>query len=100
MPSPHFLMLDIQLLVFELLPSAWSWAHPQQDPIIAVKAPMRMEHIGLNIHTMLSTNRLLTPLLLILTLNNKLLRHIINKQVMHPLHPHTPLSRLLGGLVL
>jgi hypothetical protein len=93
-------MLDIQPLVSELLPSAWNWAHLQQDPNIAVKALMRMEHIGLNTHTMLSTNKLLTPLLPILTLNSKLLPLITNTQVMHPLHRHTLLSRLLDGLVL
>jgi hypothetical protein len=93
-------MLDIQPLVFELLHSAWSWAHPLQDPSIAVKAPMLMEHSGLNTHTMLSTNKLLTPLLLILTLNNKLLPLTTNKQVTHPLHRLTLLSQLLGGLVL
>jgi hypothetical protein len=59
---------------------------------------MRMEHIGLNTHTMLSSNKLLTPLLLIN--NNKLLRLITTKQAMHPLHPLIPLSPLLGGLVL
>jgi hypothetical protein len=55
-------------------------------------------HIGLNTHTMLSTNKLLMPLLLIN--NNKLLPHIINTQVTHPLHHLTPLSQLLGELVL
>jgi hypothetical protein len=91
-------MLDIQPLVFELLHSAWSWAHLQQDPNTLAKAPMRMEHIDLNTHTMLSTNKLLTPLLHILS--NKLLPLTTNKQVMHPLHRHTPLSRLLDVLVL
>jgi hypothetical protein len=57
---------------------------------------MRMEHIVLNTHTMLSTNKLLTHLLLIL--NNKFLRLTTNMQVMHLLHPLTLLSQLLGGL--
>jgi hypothetical protein len=100
MPSPHFLMLDIQPLVFELPPSAWNWALLLQDPITLAKAHMRMELSGLNTHTMLSTNKLLTPLLLILTLNNKLLPLTTNKQVTHPLHRLTLLSQLLGGLVL
>jgi hypothetical protein len=100
MPSPHFPMLDIQPLVFELLHSVWSWAHLQQDPSIAVKAPMRMEHSGLNTHTMLSTNKPLTPPLPILTLNNKLLRLTTNKGAMYLLHRLTLLSQLLGVLVL
>jgi hypothetical protein len=53
MQSPHFPMLDIQPLVFELLHSAWSWASPLQDPSILVKVPMRTEHSGLNTHMML-----------------------------------------------
>jgi hypothetical protein len=98
MQSPHFPRLDTPPLVFELLHSAWSWAHPLQDPNTLAKAPMRMEHSDLNTHTMLSTNKLLTPLLHILS--NKLLPLTTNKQVMHPLHRHTPLSRLLDVLVL
>jgi len=59
---------------------------------------MRMEHSGLNIHTMLSTNKLLMPLLLII--NNKLLRPTTTSQVMHPLHHLTLPFPLLGELVL
>jgi len=98
MPSLHFPMLDIQPLVFELLPSAWSWVHPQQDPNLLLKDLMRMEHSGLSTHTMLSINKLLMPLLLIL--NNKLLRPTTTSQVMHPLHLLIRPFPLLGGLVL
>jgi len=98
MQSPHSPMLDIPLLVFELLHSVWSWAHLQQDPNTLVRALMLMEHHDQNTHTMLSTNKLLTPPLHIP--NNKLLPLITNKQVMHPLHPLIRLSPLQGELVL
>jgi len=98
MPSPHFPMLDIQPLVFELLPSAWSWVHHQQDPNTLLKDLMRMEHQGLNTHTMLSINKLL--MLLLLLLNNKLLLPTTTSRGTHPLHLLTLLSRLLGGPVL
>ena len=58
---------------------------------------MRMEHSGLNTHTMRSTNKLLMPLLLIL--NNKLLRPTTTSQVMPPLHRLILPFLLLGGLV-
>jgi hypothetical protein len=60
---------------------------------------MRMEHQGLNTHTMLSTNKLLTHLLLTPN-NNKLLPHTTNSKATHRHHLLTPLSLLLGELVL
>jgi hypothetical protein len=59
---------------------------------------MRMGHQDLNTHTMLSTNTLPTHHLH--TLNNKLLPLTTNSKATHPLHPLTPLSQLLGELVL
>ena len=77
MRFPHFRRLDIPLLVFELLHSVWNWGRPQQDPSTLVKARMLMEDQDRSTHTMLSTDKLLTPRLHIL--NNKLLPLITNK---------------------
>jgi len=98
MRFPHFPRLDIPLLVFELLHLVWNWVRHQQDPNTLVKALMFMEHQDRNTHTMLSTNKLLTPLRLIH--NNKLLPLMTNKQVMHLLHPLIRPFLLREGLVL
>lgn len=104
----HFLKLDIQHLVFELLHSDSNWALLQQDLSIVLKDHMLMELRDLNIHMMLSNKGInhthlphtLTKMLFLPTLTNLLLLHTPINRVMRLLPRLILLSQLQGELVI